>query len=284
MFSFISSSYSVTHNDFSSNLYKFSSLGRNQKSPQHQSGVVYATSHRLFYVDNIHPSSRSFSLDLGHIGRTDFYAGLFRSSPKITLYLNALSLRTGKPGSQSNTRRAEEDDGLETWECEVCSYRNTSGLVPVASQVCSLCGVPRSATANNASTPDLPRQLNNISLSSSLPSSSDHLSSLASSEPISRSDQGTTDEVACPACTFLNHPSLPNCEICGTVLPRRPSRHVPAKSAPSSRPPSDDEGDDHDDFDDRPRMMKISFRKGIDKSFYAVLRRSLLGKAWVVSS
>lgn len=245
---------------------------------------MYATTHRLFYIDNAHPSSRSFALDLSHINRTDYYAGLLRSSAKITLYLNAVASRQGKSNTHGlATRRSDTEDAFETWECEVCSHRNTSGLVPAASEVCTLCGVPRSASTNDASSSTLPRQLNNISLSSSLPSSSDHLSSLASSEPVSRSDLGTTNEVSCPACTFLNHPSLPNCEICGTELPKRPSRYTPAKSAPSSRPPSDDE--DEDAFDEGgggPRMMKISFRKGGDKPFYAVLRRSLLGKAWEV--
>ena len=31
-----------------------------------------------------------------------------------------------------------------------------------------------------------------------------------------------------------------------------------------------------------PRMIRLSFRKGGDKPFYAVLRRSLLGKGWEV--
>jgi ESCRT-II complex subunit VPS36 len=29
-------------------------------------------------------------------------------------------------------------------------------------------------------------------------------------------------------------------------------------------------------------MIKLSFRKGGDKAFYAVLKRSLMGKAWEV--
>lgn len=31
-------------------------------------------------------------------------------------------------------------------------------------------------------------------------------------------------------------------------------------------------------------MIKLSFRKGGDKTLYAVLKRSLLGKAWQVSA
>ncbi len=59
-----------------------------------------------------------------------------------------------------------------------------------------------------------------------------------------------------------------------------------AKSAPSSRPTSpsnrDDEDDDDDDLSDGARMVRVSFRKGGDKPFYAILRRSLLGRAWEV--
>ncbi|KAG5650536.1 hypothetical protein H0H81_011879 [Sphagnurus paluster] len=46
----------------------------------------------------------------------------------------------------------------------------------------------------------------------------------------------------------------------------------PIKSAPTSRPVSPD-SDDHDSVTSR--IMKISFRKGGDKAFYAVLKRSL---------
>ncbi|KAG6853125.1 hypothetical protein C0991_006735 [Blastosporella zonata] len=49
------------------------------------------------------------------------------------------------------------------------------------------------------------------------------------------------------------------------------------KSAPSSRPTSPD----LDDGDaTSPRIIKVSFRKGGDKAFYAVLKRSLQGKLW----
>ncbi|KAI0684553.1 EAP30/Vps36 family-domain-containing protein [Cytidiella melzeri] len=256
-------------------------VDRNQKAPQHQSGTVHATSHRLFYVDRAHPSSRSFALDLSHVSRTDYYAGLLRSSPKVTLYLNALSFNASGSALRHVAGKADQTDEPGTWECEVCSYRNTLGLSSAASQICGLCGVARSAASSKPSSSVLPTQLNNISLSSSLPSSSDHLPNLVSSVPPSRSDRALATEVACSACTFLNHRLLPNCEICGTDLPRQPSRHAPAKSAPTSRPPSDDENEnDSYEVEPGPRTLKLSFRKGGDKLFYAVLRRSLLGKAW----
>lgn len=261
-------------------------LFSNQKSPGHQSGAIHATSHRLFYVDNVHPASRSFILDLNHVDRTDYYAGLLRSSAKITLYLNVNSSNQNAPNLTKPAGKDNRNEDLMTWECEVCSYRNTSGLSSAAAEVCGLCGVPRPSPKADSASSALPRRLQAISLSTSLPSSSVDLHTLASSAPASRSDPASITEVACPACTFLNHPSLPSCEICGTALPKVPSRHVAAKSAPSSRPQSDDENEDdmYAPEDGTPRMIKASFRKGGDKAFYAVLRRALLAKAWVVSS
>ena len=231
----------------------------------------------------MHARSRSFSLDLSLVDRTEHYAGLLRSSAKVTLYLNALSPRSGQATTSNRTTTADlPAEG--SWECGVCGFRNPPGLSPAASKVCSLCGVPR-ASAPSISVP-VARPSNPLSrfsdmqhLSLSLPSSSANLRSFSS--PSSPQSQ-TIVEVACPACTFLNHPSLRECEICGTALPRP---HSTAKSAPASRPGSDDEDDDepYPENEDGPRMIRVSFRKGGDKAFYAVLRRSLLGKGWEAS-
>lgn len=42
----------------------------------------------------------------------------------------------------------------------------------------------------------------------------------------------------------------------------------------------DDDDDDEALLDPSARMIRLSFRKGGDKAFYAVMRRSLLGKGW----
>ncbi|OCH87834.1 hypothetical protein OBBRIDRAFT_795815 [Obba rivulosa] len=270
-----------------------------QKSAQHQAGSVYATTYRLFYIDTAHPRSRSFALDLSDVGRTDYYAGLLRSSSKVTLYLRARPkpetatsehpIGSGTP--QSNVTGAE-DPVFDSWECEVCSYRNPPGLSPTAARICGLCGVPRSSV-KPTSVFAKSSAAASYHLSSSLPSSSLNLPAFGAAAPSSQTsspestvDGKTDEEVACPACTFLNHPSLPACEICGTPLPRRPfamrALHPPAKSAPTSRPITPMTDDDDDDDADSPdkRMIRLSFRKGGDKAFYNVLRRSLLGKAW----
>ncbi|KAI0702638.1 EAP30/Vps36 family-domain-containing protein, partial [Earliella scabrosa] len=272
-----------------------------QKSPHHQSGTVHTTTHRVFYIDNAHPFSRSFSLDLAHVARTEYYAGLFTSSSKVTLYLHSpptpsishsseARSETDQPTSNSSTT-----SDVEYWECEVCSNRNPLGLT--SSAVCSLCGVPRASMKAPINIP-MKSSSASQSLSTSLPSSSLTLGRLSLSTSPSPSPpvlaaapaapQSNAEEVACTACTFLNSHLLRECEICGTPLPRRPSplppAHLPAKSAPASRSatPAPDEDSDWDDDAPEKRMIRISFRKGGDKAFYSVLRRSLLGKAWEV--
>ncbi|KAI0668952.1 EAP30/Vps36 family-domain-containing protein [Trametes maxima] len=263
-----------------------------QKSMNHQAGSIHITTHRLFYIDSTHAFSRSFSVDLTHVARTEHYAGLFTSSPKVTLYLkllpiptvgNSVSRSTDRPSTRSST------NVVEFWECEVCSNRNPIGLTSSGSLVCALCGVPRESMkapidipARSKSTPIPP------SLSASVPSSSfakPNISGSASSTPKSPEAESGSNEIACTACTFLNNASLRHCEICGTPLPKKPTQpqlpHPPAKSAPTSRPmtPATDEDEDFEDSPDK-RMIRLSFRKGGDKNFYNVLKRSLLGKAW----
>ncbi|GAV98980.1 vacuolar protein sorting-associated protein 36 [Lentinula edodes] len=101
-----------------------------QKSLDHQSGTVHITSQRLFYIDATKRASRSFSLALSHVSKTDYYAGLFSSSPKVTLHLSIED-----PAS-------EELSGFGSWECEVCAYRNPPGLSPSAARTCEICSTP----------------------------------------------------------------------------------------------------------------------------------------------
>lgn len=202
-----------------------------QKSAHHQSGTVYVTTHRLFYYSTQSPDKYSFSFDLAHITQTDYYAGLFTSSPKVTLHLGSLD------------DVDVEEDVTDGWECDLCSYRNPPGASRNA-QVCTLCGVPR----NEPSDP----------------------SAGSRSLPSSRSITPFSSEIACTMCTFLNPASSKACEICGTPLPGMRSGTAPP--SPALKPISDSD----------PRLIRVSFRKGGDKNIYAILKRSLQGKAWEV--
>ncbi|KAJ7070073.1 EAP30/Vps36 family-domain-containing protein [Mycena amicta] len=213
------------------------------KSPNHQLGTIHVTTHRLFFISATQRRAHSFALELELVSQTDYYAGLFKSSAKVTLHLAVLAAAAGASQSTSET-----DEPFASWECEVCGYRNPPGRSPAAARVCGLCGVPRDSIPSSSSSPS-PRPAT-PPLSSSLPASS----SVSKLRPVAN-----PEERACPACTFLNHPALRACEMCGTALPIPPSIAA-SQSAPSSRPASPDPDDEDDD--DAARMIKLSFRKG----------------------
>ncbi|KAG6914765.1 hypothetical protein DXG01_015456 [Tephrocybe rancida] len=216
-------------------------------------------------MDSQNAYKHSVSLDLSSVTQTEYYAGLFKSSPKVTLHLSGNTADISPDAGDNSSGEA----GFESWECEVCAYRNPPGLSPAAARICGLCGVPRSSVPSSTST-----SMASQGRSESLPASTTapSISSLASSPT------PDLDANACPVCTFHNHPSLRYCEMCTTELPRAPQKTSRAmKSAPSSRPASPD----LDVWDSTSlRFIKISFRKGGDKAFYAVLKRSLKGKVW----
>lgn len=241
-----------------------------QKAPDYQTGSVHVSTHRLFFVHSQNPSSYSFTMDLLHVTRTNYYAGLFKSSPKVSLFLDS---DTALPSITISGQRTET---FESWECEVCSHRNPPGLSPTAARICTLCGVPRNVSAGSTAS-EASSQIQ--SLFSSIPeSSSTSLSSSSSPGPPSPSSTNNdSDGIACPACTFLNHPSLRVCEICTTPLPNvEHAGSMRAKSAPSTRAVSP-MGDNTDPAN---LLIKLSFRKGGDKPFYNLLRRALRSQAW----
>lgn len=217
---------------------------RNQKSLDYQLGTVHVTTHRLLYIDAAHPKTCSVAIPLAAIVQTDFYAGFLKSSPKITLFLK-----------DGENRESE----IESWVCQVCSYRNPPGLGDTTRK-CSLCGVIRELPPQT--TDPRPKE----------PVYSGHISPTLSSSA-SAVPRPTDNPIPCPACTFLNHSSLRSCEICSTPLEQQIIARS-FKSAPASRP-------DSPSVVER-ESIKISFRKGGDKSFYAALKRTLIGKAWEV--
>ncbi|KAF8507680.1 EAP30/Vps36 family-domain-containing protein [Hysterangium stoloniferum] len=215
----------------------------NQKSLDRQLGTVHVTTHRLIYVDASRPESCSIVISLSSVNQTEFYTGFLKSSSKVTLYL---------ANSDSET-----DGDVESWICHICSYRNPPGLGDSARK-CGLCGVTREVSSLSLESRSKDTVYSgNISVT---------LSSSASA--VSRP---THEPTPCPACTFLNHPSLHSCEICATPLEPQVARML--KSAPASRPQSPSVSSERE-------SIKISFRKGGDKAFYAALKRTLVGKPW----
>lgn len=87
----------------------------------------------------------------------------------------------------------------------------------------------------------------------------------------------------CPRCTFLNHPSLLSCEICGAPLI---SHDVPAELAKNSPDRTESPGPVLS-FSGQPGLeypdsVKISFRGGGEKIFYERLKGSMTQRKWLL--
>ncbi|PLW53826.1 hypothetical protein PCANC_03580 [Puccinia coronata f. sp. avenae] len=193
------------------------------------------------------------------------------------------------------------------WTCHVCAFSNPPELK------CGLCGIPRdlsATTTKSTSNSRPPSSFNDYSSSlsghpnptrshtrslSNLRGTLNHVEAMeTASGPaphIQRiEDAATSKEISCPSCTFLNHPSMARCEICDSILGRiqmesltldgspsgsnhntRDSSELQHSRAATPAPPSSFPEDSY---------IRLSFRKGGDKSFYFSLKKALQGKSW----
>ncbi|OTA79961.1 hypothetical protein M434DRAFT_401973 [Hypoxylon sp. CO27-5] len=189
-----------------------------------------------------------------------------------------------------------------TWICTICSFPNPvpSNFDPTTANAhtplppCLACGIKPALThmlkaaissvtsrqvASSGSTPQFPP-----SRPQSTSLSADDLGGL----DVGSSSQGTTtgpassDGFQCPRCTFLNHPSLLSCEICGAPLI---SHDIPMALA-QSQPRTDSPGPTLNVASvaglENPESVKLSFRGGGEKIFYERLKSAMAQRKWLL--
>lgn len=89
--------------------------------------------------------------------------------------------------------------------------------------------------------------------------------------------------VSCPRCTYQNHPSLLNCEICGaslnTAVDKRLEQVAEIRRADSPGPslPTPIQSTTIE-------CIKLSFRSGGEKIFYERLKNALVQRKWLLQS
>ncbi|GAA5926199.1 hypothetical protein JCM1841_001153 [Sporobolomyces salmonicolor] len=202
--------------------------------------------------------------------------------------------------------------GERSWVCRVCGMKN----VPTVELglKCSLCGVTRdtpttfsssSAAAASSSSTSLPSShLGTPRNASPRRSSSLSVSSPPSSRGSSKQPRPpeepqfdpleTDNRIACPTCTFLNHHSMSTCEVCDSPLfppssCSRPSSLRASTPGPSTDPASAIPAPVAITNVSAPAnstlapFVRLSFRKGGEKAFYAALKEALAKKAWDLS-
>ena len=268
------------------------------------------TSHRACYVDDEDPRNCSLAIDLKDVERHDFQAGFLRSSAKVTLHpkppkrgygthlqqgvtpavqrvasSSSPVSRSPSPLPDAPARAATPQLDRGTWICTICSFPNPvpSNFDPtIATEAfplppCLTCGIK----------PEFPHVLKAAITANAKRGSAGSNTTVSSTAPTSDNGEQAASSVAgqnsitCPRCTFHNHPSLRNCEICGAELSRTISTATtlvperPASPGPEIANLSLDEDHSY-------QPIKFSFRAGGDKAFHERLKNALVQRKWLL--
>lgn len=234
------------------------------KSPTHDSGTIYLTNYRLFYIDDRQPHKYSGVLPLSIIRQTQFFAGFLKSSPKITLAFKARkqngdtfdNAKTQLPEDSISTKLTASNVPTQkaTWVCRVCAFSNAISD-PLGDDEetirCQLCGVPS--------------KVKEISIQGEV--ERDSPSNYKTSVP-----QLVTEGIACPVCTFSNHPSMHRCEMCDALLGTFQAPQIVKQDLRS--------GEAEQNPETIHNSIRLSFRKGGYRAFYDLLKTALQQKQW----
>uniref|UniRef100_A0A060T3W0 Vacuolar protein-sorting-associated protein 36 n=1 Tax=Blastobotrys adeninivorans TaxID=409370 RepID=A0A060T3W0_BLAAD len=243
------------------------------KAAGYQDGRVYLTTHRLCYVDSSEPATHSIALKLCLIKGIDYSGRFLRSSPKITLHIDTSS----PPTSREDTPTAKSPAPQQvTWICQICFYANAlpKDYEHNVSElpVCLTCGIKATA--------DLIQQAIANATKSEFRPPHPVTPTAASDTSIDVGGKKNNNKgFPCPRCTFLNHPLMTQCEMCGAMLI---SSNLPPQLAnvridspgPSTALTIGTGGG----------MVKLSFRGNGDKRFYDKLKAVLAEKPWKTAS
>ncbi|QLL32046.1 hypothetical protein HG536_0C02150 [Torulaspora globosa] len=213
-----------------------------------QKGRVFLTSQRIIYVDHSNPTRNSVCLELDDIESIEYSSKFLRRSARLILFLKGSSDRNASSNREVETVTS-------SWSCPICMVTNemegslTEYTDPLP--ICINCGVPADY--------ELIKSSINISKDAN--------------------EGQSADENSCPACTFINHPQITNCEVCGTRLPtgmaqkRRPQFRRPFKDArvqlELEQTPA------KVDPDRTARFVQVSFRKSDGMLFTQATAKSL---------
>ena len=203
-----------------------------------QDGRIYLTNIRLIYIDN-EVQTNSMAIDLDYVSFSEMVERFLRSSPKVKLFLKHPTPATTTPAAKS-----------ASWVCKICSFKN-SVVQPVDLQnlpLCQSCGIRASPAV----------------IQQALDSSSESNDSSSSTN--------------CPTCTFINHPSMKNCEICGTQL--TVLKKLASKNTAIPPPTLDIPLEGEETYSFLSPYIKVSFRKGGELKFHQALSQILDDIKW----
>ncbi|CDO51399.1 hypothetical protein DV113_002293 [Geotrichum candidum] len=266
----------------------------------YQAGRVYLTTHRIIYVPDEDSKRRAIELALARVQGVELFTGFMRSSPKITIRVAPLeaaetvaTTAAGKTTPDAMPAPLEQTES--TWVCPICFFANTLPKGFDFNQplpVCVTCGIPATREVIQESTKvttTLPKKPAPSSTSIKT-TNNNNKNNNNNNNSIKTGEVSKSDGIACPRCTFVNHPSMNMCEICGARLV---SPNLPAQLL---RPAADPEAARLDAFGyvktlllpsaqtDLATSYKLSFRSGGERLVYEQFKAALAKVAWKVDA
>ncbi|KAH8690883.1 putative vacuolar protein sorting protein [Talaromyces proteolyticus] len=280
------------------------------KIPSYQNGHAYLTSHRICYVATDEPRKYSVSVELKDVDRAEYQAGfVLKSSPKITIFPkpqkpsliqqhntsqiapSGQTLLATQPLSSRGASPAPKVVNA-TWVCPICSFSNTvpSNFDPTTATAstplppCLACGIkPPLATVLKATIAAATNRgsTNFAPAIQPAPSQQEQTNSVSTEPP----KPGTTGiPLPCPRCTFLNHPSLLECEICGASLGPSSSKEGTTATIQRTESPAPFFNQSNITNREISDSIKLSFRGGGEKTFYERLKSCLIQRKWLLQN
>ncbi|KAG7660548.1 VPS36 [[Candida] subhashii] len=254
---------------------------------EHQNGRLYLTNKRIIYFDN-DDQKRSIGVDLENFSSAEFVDRFLRSSPKVKLFIkntdsskkshiSSSSPLTGingfPPISSPSSTQSTASKRTVNWVCKICSFNNSilSNFNFEENELpkCTSCGI----------------RPNKIYLQDTIKNSKESASPTPSISPVPSTLDSTIPTTStrrddqCPQCTFINHPSMRYCEICGTELkstiPKalqmkisESMRNNSASPKPTNSNPLGLKLENEEAYTNNQPYIKISFRKGGENQFF----------------
>ncbi|KAK6204861.1 EAP30/Vps36 family-domain-containing protein [Scheffersomyces amazonensis] len=201
-----------------------------------QNGRIYLTNKRIIYFDN-DTNANCMALPLSIVSNCEIIEGFFRSSPKLKIHIRSSneSNDLSKSNSETNgtfpsTNGIGSKVNIINWACKICSYNNqiSSNFDFEENDVpkCVSCGIRpnkqylmkllEEATRKNSINDKDQTIPDNNGGDNNSPTIVDSTAMIIEDSSNHQLIERRDDQ--CPTCTFINHPSMKYCELCGTEL------------------------------------------------------------------